>query len=137
MFLETTAEQRILAWRNFRESLETCDSPLQQTMDFWSKAPSINRLLDPWDSQRWSTPWELLEENRFCPVAIPLMMGWTLKLTTKFSKADILIKSIIDISSQRYYNLLYVDDNVLNYGSTVEKEYNLQSNLVCQYQARI
>jgi hypothetical protein len=137
MFLETTVEQRILAWRKFRERLETCDNPLQETMDFWFQAPRINRLLDPWDSQRWNTPWELLKENRFCPVAIPLMMGWTLKLTTKFSKANILIKSIIDISSQRYYNLLYVDDNVLNYGSTVEKEYNLQSNLVCQYQTRI
>ena len=137
MFLETTVEQRILAWRKFRENLETSKDPLQETMDLWATAPRIDRLLDPWDSQRWSTPWELLEVNRYCPVAIPLMMGWTLKLTTKFSKADILIKSIIDISSQRYYNLLYVDDSVLNYDSTVVKECNLQSTLVCQYTTRI
>ena len=137
MFLDTNTDERITQWRNFRNTLEECNDPYQSTLDFWLKAPRIDKYLNQFNSQQWPTPWEVIKENRYCPVAIPLMMGWTLKLTTKFSKADILIKSIIDISSQRYYNLLYVDDSVLNYDSTVVKECNLQSTLVCQYTTRI
>ena len=65
MFLETTVEQRILAWRNFRDSLETCDNPLQKTMDFWSKAPRINRLLDLIRND--GTRLELLKKTGFVP----------------------------------------------------------------------
>ena len=133
MFLESTVEQRISQWREFRENLSQSDSPLQDVVDLWRTAPRIDRHLDPWQSQRWPTPWELLEENRFCPVSMPLMMGYTLKLSTHFSDKDILIKTFIDHSSQRYYTCIIIDDKVLNYTDRVCSVDELPSSLICQY----
>ena len=137
MFLETDTDERITLWREFRESLTHSKNPLQDIVDLWKTAPVVDRNLDPWNSQRWPTPWELLEENRFCPVAIPLMMGWTAKLSTKLSTSLVLIKTFIDHSEQRYYNVCMVDDNVLNYKPSVMKEHNLQSTMHCQYSTEL
>lgn len=137
-FIETSVDSRITQWREFRKQLEVSKDPFQETQDLWNSAPVINRYLDPWDSQRWPTPWELLQENRFCPVAIPLMMGWTLKLTTKFSETPVLIKISIDHTEQRYYNLCYVGDKVLNYNSQrVVDVTELTDNLVVQFQQEL
>ena len=133
MFLDTTTEQRITHWRDFRESLTQSTTPLQDIADLWKTAPVTERNLDPWSSQRWPTPWELLEENRFCPVAIPLMMGWTAKLSTRLSTSDVLIKLYIDHTEQRYYNVCMVDNNLLNYKQEVVKVEDLQGTMHCQY----
>ena len=133
MFLDTTTEQRITHWREFRENLTQSTTPLQDIVDLWKTAPVTERKLDPWSSQRWPTPWELLEENRFCPVAIPLMMGWTAKLSTRLSTSDVLIKLYIDHTEQRYYNVCMVDNNLLNYKQEVVKIEDLQGTMHCQY----
>ena len=137
MFLDTSIDERITRWREFRDQLTNSKEPLQDIVNLWNKAPRTERDLDPWNSQRWPTPWELLEENRFCPVAIPLMMGWTAKLSTRLSTSVVLIKTFIDHSQQRYYNVCMVDDNVLNYEPKVVKEHNLQSTMFCQYSTEI
>lgn len=136
-FIETSVDSRITQWRDFRTQLEVSKDPLQETQDLWNNAPVINRYLDPWDSQQWPTPWELLKENRFCPVGIPLMMGWTLKLTTRFSQAPVLIKISIDHTEQRYYNLCYVGDKVLNYTNKVVDAKELTDNLIVQFQQEL
>ena len=66
MFLDTTTEQRITHWREFRENLTQSTTPLQDIVDLWKTAPVTERNLDPWSSQRWPTPWELLEERFKC-----------------------------------------------------------------------
>jgi len=138
MFIDTDLESRIFEWRKFREQLEVSKTPYQDTVTLWGQAPRIDRLLEPWDSQRWPTPWELLKENRYCPIAIPLMMGWTLKLTTRFSTDNILIKICIDHNNQRYYNIVEVDNYVLNYkNDVVVRKDDLPSSLLTQYHTEL
>jgi len=138
MFLDTNTETRILLWREFRTQLEVSKDPLQDTINLWNSAPRIDHYLDSWNSQHWPTPWELLKENRFCPISIPLMMGWTLKLTERFKKDNILIKICIDHTTQMYYNVVMVSNNVLNYDTTkaVSIE-SLPTSLHVQYQYTI
>ena len=133
MFLDTNVEERITQWRDFRNTLEDCKDPFTKTLEFWNKAPRIDKYINQYNSQEWPTPWEVLKENRFCPVAIPLMIGWTLKLTTRFTKVPVLIKISIDIKTQRYYNLVQVENTIIDYennSSCISSE--LPDTIVCQ-----
>ena len=133
MFLDTNVDKRITLWREFRNTLENCTNPYQRTLEFWQQAPVTEKYLNQYNSQQWPTPWELLKENRFCPVAIPLMIGWTLKLTTRFTKVPVLIKISIDIKSQRYYNLVEVENTIIDYeNNSIVISNELPETVVCQ-----
>ena len=133
MFLDTDVDERISLWRKFREILETHPEPLKATLDFWKDAPAMHKDLEPFNSQAWPTPWELISKNRYCPVAIPLMIAWTLKLTTRFSETPVSIKISIDHTTKMYYNLVFVDDYVINpVDDCVVRTDELDSNIVCQ-----
>ena len=133
MFLDTNVEERITQWRDFRNTLEDCKDPFTKTLEFWNKAPRIDKYINQYNSQEWPTPWEVLKENRFCPVAIPLMIGWTLKLTTRFTKVPVLIKISIDIRTQRYYNLVQVENTIIDYENNIICiSSELSDSIVCQ-----
>lgn len=133
MFLNTDVDERISRWREFRNTLEDHADPFRATLDFWNQAPTTHKDLEQFHPQAWPTPWELIAKNRYCPVAIPLMIGWTLKLTTRFSETPVLIKISIDHTTQRYYNLVNVKDYVINtIDNCVARSGELSSNIVCQ-----
>jgi len=133
MFLDTNVDERITRWREFRNTLESCNDPFEKTLEFWQQAPVTEKHLNQYHSQEWPTPWELLKENRYCPVAIPLMIGWTLKLTTKFTKVPVLIKISIDHKTKRYYNLVEVENTIINYeNNSICISSELPDNVVCQ-----
>ena len=133
MFLDTSVDERITLWREFRNTLEECNDPFQRTLEFWQKAPVTEKYLNQYNSQEWPTPWEVLKQNRYCPVAIPLMIGWTLKLTTKFTKEPVLIKISIDHKTKRVYNLVNVKDKIIDWeNNMVCISSKLPSSVVCQ-----
>jgi hypothetical protein len=44
------------------------------------------------------------------------MIAWTLKLTKKFADSKIEIRTLVDTTRYREYNVVYIDDNwVINY----------------------
>lgn len=137
-FIDTSIDSRLTQWREFRTQLEVSKDPLQEVQDLWRSAPIVNKYLETWNVQHWPTPWELLKENRFCPIAIPLMMGWTLKLTERFKKDDVLIKICIDHTTQMYYNITVISNTVLNYetNKAVSMEM-LPDSLHVQYQRQL
>lgn len=133
MFLDTNVEERITQWRYFRNTLEDCKDPFTKTLEFWNKAPRIDKYINQYNSQEWPTPWEVLKENRFCPVAIPLMIGWTLKLTTRFTKEPVLIKISIDHKTKRVYNLVNIKDKIIDWeNNMVCISSELPDSVVCQ-----
>ena len=40
-------ENRLVEWRSVRDSLETCNNPLQQVIEVYKKAPRIQTRIDP------------------------------------------------------------------------------------------
>ncbi len=112
-----SVDQRLTEWINHRNRLDEVENPLQELWDLWHAAPFIphNRNIDPYYQQSWPSPWEIIEYNRYDDFTRALMMGYTLKLTKKFCNSKVEIRTLVDPSRTREYNLLYIDDWVINY----------------------
>jgi hypothetical protein len=80
---------------------------------------------------------EIIVENHYDDFTKAVMMGYTLLLTDRYKDSTIEIKTLVDTTKNRLYNVVYVDDTwVLNYSDTevvtadnVPSLYNLE-NLV-------
>ena len=113
-----SVDQRLTTWVNFRTSIEDCTAPLVKVWEFWKSAPFVpyNSKIDPYFEYGWPTPWEIIIDNRYDDFTKSLMIGWTLKLTKRYEKGKIEIKTAIDNLQSKQYNIVYVDDQwVINY----------------------
>jgi len=54
---------RLKVWKEFRQSLETSEHPLEDVALFWSRTPFVHRYLDPNYSSDWPDPWHLIIDN--------------------------------------------------------------------------
>lgn len=106
-------EERLAAWRDFREQLETAEDPIQETIYFFSKAPLVNFAADPWDKSTWPNPWELISENTYCRFVKILAILYTLQLTDRFSHSDFKIHITQDRERSETNYLLFVEDRVV------------------------
>jgi hypothetical protein len=116
---------RLTKWKEFRNTLEVLDDPLQAVVDFWNKAPFVSPYLNPQTPKSWPDPWHLVLDEKLDNLAICLGMLYTLKLTQRFmtSRFEIHMSTIEASRYSKYF--LVVDNHVLNleYGcvlSTVE-----------------
>lgn len=78
-------EDRMRDWKQFRDTLEVSETAIEDTIAFWNLAPITNIAADPWSQETWPDPWEMIEENIFCPFVKILAICYTLQLTDKFS----------------------------------------------------
>jgi hypothetical protein len=110
-------DERLSLWSAFRKKLEEDSSPLESTAIFWAGAPLIihNYKIDPYNYKSWPTPWEIIVDNRYDDFTLALMMAYTLKLTNRFKNNQIQVKTMVDYSRTKLYNLVFIDNNVLNY----------------------
>jgi hypothetical protein len=132
-------DERLSAWKSLREQINESDTPLEAVAEFWSDVPliSYNHLIDQYNPKSWPTPWEIIVENRYDDFTLGVMIGYTLKLTEKFANSKIEVRTMVDESRTKLYNLVYIDNNmVLNFDKwqaiTAEKIPNsfLLENLV-------
>jgi len=112
---EKKFEDRLAEWRDFRLTLETSGDPLQDAIDFFYSAPLSSIAADPYTKSTWPDPWELIEENNYCPFVKILAICYTLQLTDKFSTSDFEIHITHDKERSSTDFLLYVDDLVIGY----------------------
>lgn len=105
--------ERLAEWKRFRDELETSQKPLEELAKFWSKAPFVNRYLDPNDPSKWPDPWHLVLDDRLDYLAIALGMLYTLKLTHRFmdSKCEI---HTAQAGKETCFILLVDNEHVLN-----------------------
>ena len=115
---DKSPDERLSLWSDLRRNLTTADDPLQLTAEFWSAAPVVihNPKVDPYNPKSWSTPWELIYDNKYDDFTLALMIGYTLKFSERFKNDRIEIKTMVDSQRTKLYNLVYVNDTViLNY----------------------
>lgn len=115
---ETTVEDKLSAWVQFRHELEKSPNVLQSIVEFWSTTSLIpfNNLVDPYNHRSWPTPWQIIDSDRYDDLTLAIMIGYTIKLTDQFKDSQIEIRTMVDSSRTRLYNLVYVDNQyVLNY----------------------
>ena len=117
--------QRLAAWRQFRQSLETSETALQDVAKLWTHAPFVSSYLDPQLPTEWPDPWHLMLDLRLDDLALVLGMLYTIKLTQRFidTKCEIHMSMCPEKNFTQY--LLLVDNShVLNldHGTVVEKQ---------------
>jgi hypothetical protein len=108
-------EERLTIWRKFRDGLEFSEDPIQDTIDFYKQAPMCSIATDPYNPDNWPDPWELLEENNYCPFVKILAICYTLQLTDVLSQASYEIHITQDNVNSVTHYLLYVDDYVVGF----------------------
>ena len=105
---------RLIKWRQFRDTLETSLTPLEDVAHLWSRAPFVNTYLNPHTPDEWPDPWHLVLNSKLDELAIVLGMLYTLKLTQRFMASQFEIHmSTIEASRYNKYFLI-VDNHVLN-----------------------
>jgi hypothetical protein len=112
---EKTYVDRIREWSTFRSTLETSADPIQDAVDFYSRAPLVSMSYDPYSDKLWPDPWELVHENVYCEFSIILGMCYTLQLTNRFSESTFKMYICADREKSKIIYLLYVDDSVIGY----------------------
>lgn len=132
MFFEHYEEQ-FASWKKFRSKINNLSEPLEETIKFWSKAPLVNKHLDPFRPEIWPDPWQIIKDGKYSDLTIAVMMGHTLKLTEQFTESQIQIKTYLDINNKTVYNTCSVDNKILNYryGEVIE-ESEIPENIVLQ-----
>ena len=111
-------DERLSEWKKLRETVDNTSDPLTVVAEFWGDAPMVtyNHKIDQYNPRSWPSPWEIIVDNKYDDFTIALMIGQTLKLTEKFSNSKIEVRTMVDESRTKLYNLVYIDNNtVLNY----------------------
>ena len=108
-------EQRLSDWRSFRSTLEESVDPIQDTIDFYNNAPLVKYQCDPYDRSTWPSPWEIIQENIYCPFVKILAICYTLQLTDVLSKNTFEIHIRYSSADSKIYYLLFVDDRIIGY----------------------
>jgi hypothetical protein len=117
MFSQPT-DDRLSAWLDLRQQVESSDSPLGLVCDFWSHAPftHYNKNIDQFNQKSWPTPWEIISDNIYDDFTIALMLAYSVKYTDRFKNSHIEIRSFTNSEKTKLFNLVYIDDSiVLNY----------------------
>ena len=132
-------DDRLSAWAEFRKDLENSSSPFEDVWLFWKDAPFIpyNNAVDPFFRFNWPTPWDIIVHNKYDDFTKALMIGWTLKLTKRFEKSLIEIRTLVDRERLKSYNVICVDNEwVINYNDNgptllknIPEDFNIE-NLV-------
>lgn len=113
--IEKETDKRLSAWINLRQHLEKSTRPLEDVIEFFQKYPHVKLYTDPYDQSTWPTPWELIEENEYCPFNLILAVCYTLQLCKRFENIRPKITISIDLINKTVYYLLFVDDKVYGY----------------------
>lgn len=93
---------KLRAWKEFRQALETSETPLQDVATLWSKAPFVNPYLNQNNPSEWPDPWKLILDGKFDDLAIALGMCYTLKLTERFKNQQVEIHTSMSPEESRY-----------------------------------
>lgn len=102
-------------WYELRQQLEWDDTPLETVANFFEKLPKVKVYTDPYDPDTWPTPWELIDEDEYCPFNIILGICYTIQLTERFKNCQPKINVVIDNFNKTVYYLLIIEDKVYGY----------------------
>jgi hypothetical protein len=112
-------QDRLSAWKQFRDTLETSKTPFEDVAELWSHAPFVSPYLDYQNPKSWPDPWHLVLDSRLDELAITLGMLYTIKLTERFRDSKCEICRIKFPSDKEHSYILVVDNQ-----SVLNLEYN-------------
>ena len=111
----TKYENRLVEWRKLRDDIDKSEDPIRLCLDFWKNIPEVRIAADPYNRESWPTPWEMIEENNFCPFVKILAICYTLQLTERFTDEVFEINIVQDKKQQDVSYLLFFDTTCIGY----------------------
>lgn len=102
-------------WYDLRQQLEVSKTPFELVAKFFERRPKVKVYTDPYDQATWPTPWELIDEDEYCPFNIILGICYTIQLTERFKNCQPKINVVIDNFNKTVYYLLIIEDKVYGY----------------------
>ena len=109
-------QDRLAAWKQFRDTLETSKTPFDDVAELWSHAPFVSPYLNYQNPNSWPDPWHLVLDSRLDELAIALGMLYTIKLTERFVDTSCEIYRVKELAAKEHCYALVVDNQyVLNY----------------------
>lgn len=115
MVFNQHGNERLVAWKEFRDSLESSNNPLDDVAELWSHAPFVSPYLDPKNPAEWPDPWHLILDLHLDDLAIALGMLYTIKLTHRFIDTECEIHTSITPQQKEPSYVVVVDKKyVLN-----------------------
>lgn len=108
-------EDRLKAWRDFRDTLESSSTPIQDVARFWAKTPYNTKVLEPYHAASWPDPWKLVIDNRYDLLAICLGICYTFQLTARFNGVKTEIYTSIAPKEEPRFMCVIDSKYVLNY----------------------
>ena len=127
--------ERLIKWKQFRDSIELSNSPLEDVANFWSHAPFVSTYLPPSDPASWPDPWQLIVNGRFDELAIVIGMLYTIRLTQRFmdSKCEI-HTTMLSKEEDPIYMLIVDNQHVINFEyrtvSSIKVLENIETSLI-------
>ena len=115
MFHKTHYEDRLSEYNRWRAELEIENDPIQAVIDRYNDAPTVSINADPWDSNSWPSPWELILQNEYCEYCKILGMCYTLQLLEIFKDKKFEIRICIDTENRDRLYLLFIDNKVIGF----------------------
>jgi hypothetical protein len=132
---------KLAEWKNFRDSLETSNDPLQDVVNLWIKAPFRSSYLNPTKPDEWPDPWTLILNSDLDDLAISLGMLYTIKLTQRFNESKCEIHTLTSESKEPKYFVVVDDEYVLNFNygevSGLDAIDSFQTSMIWSMQDRI
>ena len=115
------SDNRLEAWKEFRENLELSDDPFTDTLNLWKQAPYVSDYLDPYNPETWPDAWHLVIDNRLDRLGIILGMYYTLKLTRRLMDSNFEIHKAYSREKNSQEFFLVVDNNITmkTYGDVI------------------
>ena len=115
MVFDVYGNDRLVAWKEFRDKLETSETPFADVAELWAHAPFVEAYLDPQNPSKWPDPWHLILDLRLDDLAIALGMLYTIKLTQRFmdTKCEIHM-SMLPGKKEPSYLVVIDREHVLN-----------------------
>jgi len=89
----SSAEERIEKWREFRESLTGLEREelLNNVAQFFATVPLGARCIDYYTPESWPTPWEILYHKLYCASSISLLIYHTLCIALGSDRVQIVL----------------------------------------------
>ena len=110
----STPEERIERWREFRESLEGLseEEVLNNVAEFFAAVPIGARCIDYYTPESWPNPWELLYHKLFCTNTISLLIYHTLCVILGKDRVEIVL---VETTDDRFLLPIVDKKRIFNY----------------------
>lgn len=110
-WINTSPEQRISNWKQFREQLINCslDDQLLPIAEFFCSAPIGSRTIDYYTPTAWPSPWEILYYKTYCKSTISILMYDTMQIINNSPNVELWLIN----DEQDTYLVPVIDNNLL------------------------